>query len=277
MFLLLAPLLWSSTPSPCSGEFELNAATGECVLSVAYNPASGGYDADEPTASHRDCAPGAFRCPAGACVATAAEYAACCTGRSAEHFIAAAAASSMPPPAPEKHSENQRCNLTGTWHCAGVDGQVSMDGALAGFSVTALHAPPGFLWSVGHGTTDGDGGVTLTYPTPQETYYRGGTVGGGCASIAFNDSTAWSCVYDDASHGTNSGSCPAPAPAPPAGPIRDVHIVCHTHDDTGYTSTVDEYYASNVRSILTTVVAELRKDPARKFTYVVVARFLRDD
>jgi len=36
---------------------------------------------------------------------------------------------------------------------------------------------------------------------------------------------------------------------------------------------VAEYYESNVRSILTTVTAELQKNPARRFTYVEIAFF----
>jgi hypothetical protein len=32
--------------------------------------------------------------------------------------------------------------------------------------------------------------------------------------------------------------------------VLDVHIIAHTHDDTGYLSTVDEYYESRVRSSL---------------------------
>ena len=34
---------------------------------------------------------------------------------------------------------------------------------------------------------------------------------------------------------------------PDPGEILDIHIISHTHDDTGYLSTVAEYYASNVR------------------------------
>lgn len=60
---------------------------------------------------------------------------------------------------------------------------------------------------------------------------------------------------------------------PPVVDVLDVHIISHTHDDTGYLSTVAEYYASNVRSILTTVTQELQKNPARRFTYVEIAFF----
>jgi len=53
----------------------------------------------------------------------------------------------------------------------------------------------------------------------------------------------------------------------------DIHIIAHTHDDTGYTMTVDEYYEANIQHILTTVTAELQKNPARRFTYVEIAFF----
>jgi alpha-mannosidase len=76
-----------------------------------------------------------------------------------------------------------------------------------------------------------------------------------CASIMWSDKTEWMC--DDA-------SCPTPFP----NETIDVHIVCHTHDDTGYLSTVEEYYQSNVQHILTTVTTELQKNPARRFSYV---------
>lgn len=58
-------------------------------------------------------------------------------------------------------------------------------------------------------------------------------------------------------------------------PVFDVHIVAHTHDDTGYLNTIDEYYESNVRFILTTVVEQLKRNPTRRFTYVEVAFFDR--
>ena len=44
-------------------------------------------------------------------------------------------------------------------------------------------------------------------------------------------------------------------------------------DDTGYLSTVDEYYQSNVKHILTTVTQQLKKNKDRRFTYVETAFF----
>jgi hypothetical protein len=38
-----------------------------------------------------------------------------------------------------------------------------------------------------------------------------------------------------------------PRTACPNLPIFDVHIIAHTHDDTGYLSTIEEYYQSNVK------------------------------
>lgn len=60
-----------------------------------------------------------------------------------------------------------------------------------------------------------------------------------------------------------------------------VHFLAHTHDDVGWLKTVDEYYSGSnqasqhaeVNLILTTVVAELMKNPARKFTYVEMKFF----
>ena len=35
------------------------------------------------------------------------------------------------------------------------------------------------------------------------------------------------------------------------------HLVCHSHDDVGWSWTPDKYYTTRVRSILTTVVKAL--------------------
>ena len=60
-----------------------------------------------------------------------------------------------------------------------------------------------------------------------------------------------------------------------------MHLISHTHDDVGWRKTVDEYFTgsradidySDVEMILTTVVDELLKDPAKKFTYVEMKFF----
>lgn len=60
-----------------------------------------------------------------------------------------------------------------------------------------------------------------------------------------------------------------------------VHIIAHTHDDVGWGKTVEEYFTgafgmnshASVDLILTSVVKELVKNPARKFTYVEMKFF----
>eukprot|EP00727_Mastigamoeba_balamuthi_P008923 m51a1_g4653 putative lysosomal alpha-mannosidase (909) ;mRNA; f:21586-25008 len=61
------------------------------------------------------------------------------------------------------------------------------------------------------------------------------------------------------------------APLPPY--TLNVHAVAHTHDDPGWLQTVEGYYTSAVRRIITNVVKGLAADPARKFTYVEMAFF----
>ena len=127
-----------------------------------------------------------------------------------------------------------RCNLTGLWHCDGVDGRIATDAALSAANVTAVAPPPGWLWSAGEGVLGSDG-VTLfmEYNTSAAGLLnRTGKVAPDCSSIAWNDQSTWQCVYESA--GQVTGSCPQPPS------VLDVHIVCHTHDDTGYLSTVDE-------------------------------------
>jgi hypothetical protein len=63
----------------------------------------------------------------------------------------------------------------------------------------------------------------------------------------------------------------------------NVHLVSHTHDDTGWLKTVDQYhYGANntiqfagTQYILDSVVQALLKDPERRFTYVEMAFFHR--
>ncbi|GBG29934.1 Alpha-mannosidase [Hondaea fermentalgiana] len=54
-----------------------------------------------------------------------------------------------------------------------------------------------------------------------------------------------------------------------------IHVVAHTHDDTGWIMTVDQYFEMEVRYILDTVVDSLRREPKRKFNYVEMAFFSR--
>ena len=61
------------------------------------------------------------------------------------------------------------------------------------------------------------------------------------------------------------------------GPVEgkvNVHLVLHTHDDTGWQITVDQYF-SKCYYVIDTVVSQLQKDPNRKFMYVEVD-FLQD-
>ena len=55
----------------------------------------------------------------------------------------------------------------------------------------------------------------------------------------------------------------------------NVHLVPHTHDDTGWQVTVDQYYYQSVQYILDTVVEELARNPDRRFIYVEIAFFER--
>jgi alpha-mannosidase len=50
--------------------------------------------------------------------------------------------------------------------------------------------------------------------------------------------------------------------------MLNVHLVPHTHDDTGWLMTVDQYYYKEVFYILDTVTEELAHNPDRKFIYV---------
>lgn len=62
-----------------------------------------------------------------------------------------------------------------------------------------------------------------------------------------------------------------------------VHIVSHTHDDIGWLKTVDQYQwglnqsiqTAHVNMVISSVVASLMADPARRFTYVEIGFFSR--
>lgn len=63
----------------------------------------------------------------------------------------------------------------------------------------------------------------------------------------------------------------------------NVHIVCHSHDDSGWLKTVDQYYyganntiqVAGVQYILDTVVQALAANPHRKFIYSEMSFFMR--
>jgi alpha-mannosidase len=78
----------------------------------------------------------------------------------------------------------------------------------------------------------------------------------------------------------------APPYAPPAtrqynttsGPVEgkiNVHLCPHTHDDTGWQVTVDQYFFNEVYYVVDTVITELLKNPDRRFMYVEVGFFAR--
>ena len=55
----------------------------------------------------------------------------------------------------------------------------------------------------------------------------------------------------------------------------NVHLVPHTHDDTGWQVTVDQYFFTEVYYVVDTVVDQLEKDPMRHFIYVETGFFAR--
>ena len=151
---------------------------------------------------------------------------------------------------------------SGIWDCGGTS--CTLNATSTGFTVTPNVK---FVWAAGKATFGAGDTVIIDYtfdgPMPKGigSPQRHGTISPTCTIIAWNDTSTWTCT-----------SCPA---VPDGAPPLDVHIISHTHDDTGYLSTVDEYYESNVRSILTTVTEELQKNPARRFTYVEIAFFAK--
>ncbi|KAJ1454800.1 galactose mutarotase-like domain-containing protein [Pelagophyceae sp. CCMP2097] len=62
------------------------------------------------------------------------------------------------------------------------------------------------------------------------------------------------------------------------GPVEgkiNVHLVPHSHDDTGWLVTVDQYFGEEVFYIIDTMTERLAEDPNRKFIYVETAFFAR--
>lgn len=52
-----------------------------------------------------------------------------------------------------------------------------------------------------------------------------------------------------------------------------VHVIPHSHCDAGYTKTFMDYYTTEVKSILDTVVEALQEDPAKRFVWEEVSFF----
>lgn len=54
-----------------------------------------------------------------------------------------------------------------------------------------------------------------------------------------------------------------------------IHMITHSHDDTGWLQTTDEYYVHEVQWIFDTIIANLMKNSSRKFMEVEIAFFSR--
>ena len=65
---------------------------------------------------------------------------------------------------------------------------------------------------------------------------------------------------------------PPPASANPTDSIT-VHLIPHSHCDPGWLLTADQYFSTQVRSIIDTVVAALLADPSRRFIWSEVSYF----
>ena len=71
-----------------------------------------------------------------------------------------------------------------------------------------------------------------------------------------------SCNYNDA--------------APPyTGDHLNIHMINHTHDDTGWLLTVDQLYIERAQWIFDTMIPILKLNKNRKFSYVEMAFFER--
>lgn len=66
------------------------------------------------------------------------------------------------------------------------------------------------------------------------------------------------------------GNCPVTKEG-----MLNVHIICHTHLDTGWVETFDQYYYGYVETIINSVVKSLLENPRRRFIFVETAFFMR--
>lgn len=117
--------------------------------------------------------------------------------------------------------------------------------------------------------------VTATFSLPDmltaDAHFSNGHHGKGnvsdmCRTFSWDDGSSW----------TFAGHSPAP------GKKIQVHLAMHTHDDVGWDETYQQYFdgtgpihGRNVSKILTNVVTALKRDPARKFSYVEQAFFVK--
>lgn len=92
--------------------------------------------------------------------------------------------------------------------------------------------------------------------------------------------TILSAVVADASQCSFYDFCPALTNDKE---VLNVHIIPHSHDDTGWLKTVDQYFLGSdqgtqraaVRYTIETVVKALKKDPKKKYIQVETAFFWR--
>lgn len=57
--------------------------------------------------------------------------------------------------------------------------------------------------------------------------------------------------------------------------MLNVHIICHTHLDTGWVETFEQYYYGYVQTIINSVVKSLHDNPRRRFIFVETAFLMR--
>eukprot|EP01084_Bolivina_argentea_P278339 475437_1 len=55
----------------------------------------------------------------------------------------------------------------------------------------------------------------------------------------------------------------------------NIHIVAHSHDDTGWLITADQYYVDIIQWIFYSMIPTLETDPNHLFSYVEMANFYR--
>lgn len=128
-------------------------------------------------------------------------------------------------------------------------------------------------YALANGRHDANGNVIAGLAPEELAVSNSGHLGDTKPSITF---------YRDQSEAAR-GKVPYPYPADRkyntnAGPVPgkiNVHLVPHSHDDTGWQITVDQYFARQVYYIIDTVVTQLSENPDRKFIYVETGFFAR--